>query len=276
MEFRPCIDIHNGRVKQIVGGSLTDEKDRADENFVSGQDAAYYARLYQSQGLKEGHVILLNGVDSPYYPETRRQALSALSAYPGGLQAGGGITAENAVEFLDAGASAVIVTSYVFRDGKIHYGNLNRLAETVGRGRLVLDLSCRRREDGSYYIVTDRWQKFTDERVTPELLAELSGYCREFLVHAVDVEGRAEGIERELVSLLGDWGKIPITYAGGVHSFEDLEAVKELGRGRLNVTVGSALDLFGGKLSYQKVLEYMDSIIPDGAVSGMTEKEHGE
>lgn len=257
MDFRPCIDIHNGRVKQIVGGSLRADGG-AQENFVSGQDAAYYACLYRSQGLKEGHVILLNARDSDYYEATKRQAVLALREYPNGLQAGGGITAENAAEFLDAGASAVIVTSYVFQGGQIHYGNLERLVSEVGREHLVLDLSCRRKEQGGdYYIVTDRWQSFTDARVTEELMEELGGCCREFLVHAVDVEGKADGIERELVALLGGWGKIPITYAGGIHSFTDLDDIYELGRGRLNLTIGSALDLFGGPLPYLEVLDYI-------------------
>lgn len=254
MEFRPCIDIHNGKVKQIVGGTLRDAGNRAAENFVSEQDAACFAELYRRAGIRGGHVILLNSADSEFYQQTREQALSALRAYPGGLQAGGGITAENAELFLDAGASHVIVTSYVFKDGRIHYDRLQKLADTVGRDRLVLDLSCRKTRQG-YRIVTDRWQKLTEERVEEELLERLSGYCDEFLVHAVDVEGRAEGIEEELAALLGAWGKLPVTYAGGVHSYEDLRLLKKLGKGRLNVTVGSALDLFGGPLEWQKVLE---------------------
>ncbi len=255
MEFRPCIDIHNGKVKQIVGGSLTDKGDFADENFVSGQDAAFYANLYKKQGIKGGHIILLNAQDSPYYEETKKQALFALRAYPKGLQAGGGITAENAEEFLDAGASAVIVTSYVFKDGRINYENLQKL-KAIGKECLVLDLSCRYR-NGGYYIVTDRWQKFTEEQVTAGLLDKLSKYCAEFLVHAVDVEGKASGIEKPLVKLLGDWGKIPVTYAGGIHSFDDLKEIARLGRGRLNATIGSALDLFGGSMEYQKVIEFI-------------------
>ena len=161
MEFRPCIDIHNGKVKQIVGSSLRDAGDQASENFVSGQDAPFYARMYQSRGIRGGHIILLNAKDSPYYEETKNQALAALRAYPGGLQVGGGITDANASEFLEAGASAVIVTSFVFRDGRIDYDCLNRLEQAVGKEHLVLDLSCRYRADAEepgYYIVTDRWQ----------------------------------------------------------------------------------------------------------------------
>ena len=256
MEFRPCIDIHNGRVKQIVGSSLRDQGDAARENFVSQQDGAFYAHLYKEQNICGGHIILLNSVESEYYEATRKQALLALKEYPGGLQVGGGITADNAASFIEAGASAVIVTSYVFRDGKINYENLDKLVQAVGREHVVLDLSCRYREDG-YYIVTDRWQKFTDEKIDRELLDRLADSCAEFLVHAVDVEGKSSGIETDLVRLLGEWGKIPITYAGGVHSFEDLDAIYRLGNNRLNVTIGSALDLFGGPMSYEKVIQYV-------------------
>ena len=222
MEFRPCIDIHNGKVKQIVGGSLKDAGNKADENFVSEQDAAFYAELYKKEGFRGGHIILLNAKDSEYYEATRKQALMALQEYPKGLQAGGGITAENAAEFLAAGASHVIVTSYVFYDGQIQMERLKRLRDAVGKEHLVLDLSCRKK-DGDYYVVTDRWQKFTRQVISEALLEELSGYCDEFLVHAVDVEGKAGGIEEKLAELLGNWGKIPITYAGGVGNFEDLE-----------------------------------------------------
>ncbi len=256
MKFRPCIDIHNGSVKQIVGGSLKDAGDRAQENFVSGQDADFYAGLYREQGISGGHVILLNQVSSIYYEETKKQALSALSAYPKGLQAGGGITPENAAVFLDAGASHVIVTSYVFSDGQIQYDRLRRLVREVGKENLVLDLSVRSRED-RYYIVTDRWQKYTSVELKRQILDELSGYCDEFLIHAVDVEGKSAGIEEPVAKILGDWGKIPITYAGGVHSFSDLDKLKELGKGRVDVTIGSALDLFGGKMAFADVLLYM-------------------
>ncbi|MFR4350670.1 MAG: phosphoribosylformimino-5-aminoimidazole carboxamide ribotide isomerase [Roseburia sp.] len=256
MEFRPCIDIHNGKVKQIVGGSLLDVGNTAHENFVAEQEAAFFARLYKEVGIRGGHIILLNAGDSEYYPQTREQALRALGEYPGGLQVGGGITAENADMFLAAGASHVIVTSYVFHNGRIHYENLCRIRDAVGRDRLVLDLSCRRRGE-DYYIVTDRWQKFTKERVTNSLLDELMGYCDEFLIHAVDVEGRSMGIEEDLAAMLGAWGKIPVTYAGGVGSFSDLDKLKILGEGQLNVTIGSALDLFGGPMAFEDVMEFM-------------------
>lgn len=259
MQFRPCIDIHNGKVKQIVGSSLRDAGDQAEENFVAEQDGAFFARLYRNAGICGGHIILLNPEQSEYYGATREQALLALHEYPGGLQIGGGIHAGNAASFIKEGASHVIVTSYVFKDGRISFENLNRLVSAVGKEHLVLDLSCRFKEDG-YYIVTDRWQKFTEEKVTTELLDRLAEYCDEFLVHAVDVEGKASGIEEELAGLLGRWNRIPVTYAGGVRNFEDLRKIRELGHGHLNVTIGSALDLFGGTMPYQKVLDYIASV----------------
>ena len=253
MEFRPCIDIHNGSVKQIVGGSLKDQDDKAQENFVSEQDAAFYARLYREYKIANGHIILLNPFTSSFYEKTRQQALSALRAYPGGLQVGGGITLENAGEYLEAGASHVIVTSYVFKDGRIQWDRLDELVRKVGRQNLVLDLSARKKDD-RYLIVTDRWQKYTEVELTERTLDELASYCDEFLVHAVDVEGKADGIEEELARLLGDWGKIPVTYAGGVRNCEDLRLLKRLGKDRVHVTVGSALDLFGGPLKLEEVL----------------------
>lgn len=204
MQFRPCIDIHNGQVKQIVGSSLMDKGDHAEENFVATKDAAYYAELYQKNGIWGGHIILLNPASSPYYEATRAQAMRALSAYPGGLQIGGGVTAENAKEYLDAGASHVIVTSYVFQDGKVNTAHLDKICRAVGKAHLVLDLSCRMK-DGKYYIVTDRWQKFTDVSINNSTLNLLRGYCDEFLIHAVDVEGKCQGIEQALVQQLGEW-----------------------------------------------------------------------
>ena len=262
MRFRPCIDIHNGKVKQIVGSSLKDEGDVARENFVATKDAAFYANMYREYGLEGGHIILLNPVDSPYYEGTKKQALEALSATPGLLQIGGGINAENAMEFIDAGASHVIVTSYVFKNGKIHFGNLKKLVKAVGKDKIVLDLSCKAQiqENGStpekeYYIVTDRWQKMTDVKLCAETLDELSEYCDEFLVHAADVEGMQKGIEENVAGILGEWGKIPITYAGGVHSLSDIEKLKKIGNGKVDVTVGSALDIFGGTLNLKEIIE---------------------
>lgn len=257
MEFRPCIDIHNGSVKQIVGGSLRDEGDQAVENFVSGQDASFFAKLYRRKNLKGGHIILLNPESSEYYKETKRQSLLALQAYPGGLQVGGGITLENASVFLDAGASHVIVTSYVFREGRIDMDRLRELVKKYGKKRIVLDVSCRKK-GADYYIVTDRWQKYTQVKLNEETLCGLAGFCDEFLVHAVDVEGKAAGIEEEVASLLGTSSPITSTYAGGVHDFTDLERLRELGCNKVNVTIGSALDLFGGTMSFEQVLRFMD------------------
>lgn len=252
MEFRPCIDIHNGSVKQIVGGSLKDKADYATENFVSQQDAAFYARLYKDSGIKGGHIILLNPSTSEFYEKTKAQAISALGTYRNGLQVGGGITPDNAQEFIDAGAQAVIVTSYVFKDGKINYDNLKKIYNAVGREHLVLDLSCRKK-DGKYYIVTDRWQKFTDEKVNLETLKKLSEYCDEFLIHGVDVEGKSGGMEEELVRLLADFTEIPITYAGGIGTMEQIQKFREISNGRMDFTIGSAIDLFGGPLPYEQI-----------------------
>ena len=260
MEFRPCIDIHNGKVKQIVGGSLADKGNQAEENFVSEYDAPYYARLYKRMGIKGGHVILLNAKDSEYYEATKAQALAALSEWPGGLQVGGGINPDNAGEFLAAGASHVVVTSYLIEDKKISFDRLRKLAEAVGKEHLVLDMSCIRGSNpGEYYVVANRWQDVTDSKMTVELLEKLSEYCDEFLIHAVDVEGKGQGIDTKLVQILGEYEGRPVTYAGGVHSEEDLRLIKEYGNNRVNVTIGSALDLFGGRLVFEEVLDYIRS-----------------
>lgn len=255
MRFRPCIDIHNGKVKQIVGGSLRDEGDQASTNFASELGAAFYAGLYQKDGLSGGHIILLNPAGSRYYEDTKRQAVEALAAYPGGMQIGGGIHVGNARDFLNAGASHVIVTSYVFQDGAFQRGNLEKLISAVGKEHIVLDLSCRKKGDG-YYVVTDRWQKFTDMRLTEEVLTELADSCDEFLIHGVDVEGKRSGMEEELVRMLGAWRGIPVTYAGGISSMEDLEHFAAVSGGSVDFTVGSALDLFGGELPYREVKRY--------------------
>ncbi len=256
MEFRPCIDIHNGKVKQIVGSSLQDEGNRAKDNFVAEQDAAYYAKLYKEDGIYGGHVILLNKAGTDFYEATKKEALKALRIFPGGLQIGGGITAENAESFLQAGASHVIVTSYVFRDGIIDYEKLEKLKKAVGREHIVLDLSCKKKGD-AYYIVTDRWQKMTEEKLTADLLKKLEAYADEYLIHAADVEGKQQGIELAVAELLGKYEGLPVTYAGGVHDFEDIRRLKQAGAGRVNVTIGSSLDLFGGSLSYKEVLAFV-------------------
>jgi len=205
--FRPCIDLHEGKVKQIVGGSWKDNGSDIKTNFVSERPASWFAELYKRDGLKGGHIIMLGtGNESA--------AKSTLSAYPGGMQIGGGINLNNAQEWLNAGASHVIITSYVFREGKIDWKRLDDIVSKIGKDRLVLDLSCRKRGE-SYYIVTDQWQKFTEETIQPETLNKLSNYCAEFLVHAADVEGLCKGIDVELVEKLADWSPLPMTYAGG-------------------------------------------------------------
>ncbi len=257
MRFRPCIDIHNGRVKQIVGASLRDETHSADENFVSEKSAADYARLYREYGLRGGHVILLNPSGSDAYEATRRQAAEALAAWPGGLQAGGGITAENAAEWIDAGASHVIVTSYVFHGGRIDEERLRRLVNAVGAKRVVLDLSCRKTDTG-YTVMTDRWQKSAGVIVTPDLLRALEPWCDEYLIHATDVEGHRAGADEELLSMLSAYEGHPVVYAGGIGTIDDLRHVKALTAGRIDVTIGSAMAMFGGSLDLADVLAACD------------------
>lgn len=256
MEFRPCIDIHNGKVKQIVGSSLKDEGNAAIDNFVADKPASYYAQLYKDNNLNGGHIILLNPEGSEYYEATKQQALEALRTFRGGMQIGGGINPDNAGIFLAEGASHVIVTSYVFKDGRIQMDRLKKMADAVGKEHLVIDLSCRKTQEG-YLVVTDRWQKMTDTVVDFELLHNLSDYCDEYLIHAVDVEGKNSGIECGLVEKLSSWNGCPITYAGGVHSYEDIDILYKAGNGRINMTIGSALDLFGGKLSFDKIVKYV-------------------
>lgn len=236
--FRPCIDLHEGKVKQLVGGTLGGDPGRLRTNFVSDRPAVWYAELYRRDGLKGGHVILLG-------PGNESEARTALQAYPGGLQIGGGVKLNNARTWLAAGASHVIVTSWVFRGGQVDWERLSQLVGAIGKERLVLDLSCRRRGD-DYFVVTNRWQKFTDLAISRENLKKLAAWCAEFLIHAVDVEGQCRGIDQELVSRLRQWSPIPTTYAGGASSLADLEAVTRLGQGRIDLTIGSAMDIFGG------------------------------
>ena len=254
MRFRPCIDIHNGKVKQIVGSSLNDESTSADENFVSRRSASEFALLYKKHALKGGHVIILNSKESPYYEVSKNEALAALKAFEGGLMAGGGINDETASEFLEAGASHVVVTSFVFLNGTINFDNLGKLENRVGKERLCLDLSCKKR-DGRYYVVTDRWIKFTDEVLSPELLCRLSNYCGEFLVHAADVEGKRSGIEEDVVRILKE-SPIPATYAGGIRSVSDMERIRNLGDDRVDATIGSALSIFGGSIDLNDIIGY--------------------
>lgn len=247
--FRPCIDLHAGKVKQIVGGSLNESSGRLRTNFVSDKSAAWFADLYRRDGLTGGHVIMLG-------PGNEVEARAALAAYPGGLQVGGGVDATNARGWLEAGASHVIVTSWVFREGRVDWERLAELVKVVGKDRLVIDLSCRVR-GGEYFVVTDRWQKFTDVTLSAHTLAKFSDYCAEFLVHAVDVEGLCRGIDREVVRRLGEWSPLLVTYAGGASSLADLELVTQLGQGKVDLTIGSALDIFGGAgARYAEAVEF--------------------
>src|SRR6267142_1523163 len=247
--FRPCIDLHQGKVKQIVGGTLAADPERLRTNFVSDRSASWYAELYRRDGLKGGHVIMLG-------PGNEREGRAALGAYPDGMQIGGGINPDNARSWLEAGATHVIVTSWVFREGRVDWDRLAKLIHTVGKGRLVLDLSCRLRGN-EYFVVTDRWQKFTELKLSREALEKLAAWCAEFLIHAVDVEGLCAGVDQELVSKLGQWSPIPTTYAGGARAIGDLEAVTRLGQSRIDLAIGSALDIFGGSgVRYDDVVAY--------------------
>lgn len=247
--FRPCIDLHEGRVKQIVGGSLSDSGSSLRTNFVSDRPAKWFAELYRKDDLRGGHVIMLG-------PGNEAAAREALAAWPGGLQVGGGVNSENARGWLDAGASHVIITSWVFRDGKLDWERLRELVSKIGKAQLVLDLSCRKR-NGKSFVVTDRWQKFTEMEVNRDTLETLAKYCDEFLVHAVDVEGLCQGIDAALVGNLGKWSPIPITYAGGARSLDDLKLVTRLGNGRVGLTIGSALDIFGGTgVKYEEAVAF--------------------
>lgn len=254
--FRPCIDLHEGKVKQIVGGTLGAAGLRT--NFVSAQSAGWFAELYKRDGLTGGHVIMLGAGNEA-------QARAALTSFPGGLQIGGGINAANARGWLEAGASHVIVTSWVFREGRVDWERLGELVKAIGKERIVLDLSCRKKvqspkskvQSPEYFVVTDRWQKFTELVVNEDTLKKFSSYCAEFLIHAVDVEGLCRGIDGELVEKLGRWTPIPMTYAGGANSVADLELVTKLGQGKVNLTIGSALDIFGGSgVKYEDCVKF--------------------
>jgi phosphoribosylformimino-5-aminoimidazole carboxamide ribotide isomerase len=247
--FRPCIDLHDGKVKQIVGGTLTSAPGDLRTNFISEHPARWFAELYRRDNLSGGHVIMLG-------PGNEAAALDALSAFPGGMHAGGGINPDNAARFLEAGASHVIVTSWIFRDGELDEARLSKLSDTVGKNRLVLDLSCRKR-DGEYWVVTDRWQKFTAMKVEPATLERLAASCDEFLVHAADVEGLCRGVDFELARNLAKWSPIPATYAGGANSLRELEEITRISGGRIHLTIGSALDIFGGTgVRYDDVVRF--------------------
>uniref|UniRef100_F0W9E8 1-(5-phosphoribosyl)-5-[(5-phosphoribosylamino)methylideneamino]imidazole-4-carboxamideisomerase n=1 Tax=Albugo laibachii Nc14 TaxID=890382 RepID=F0W9E8_9STRA len=252
MRFRPCIDIHAGEVKQIVGSTLEDNDSASIvTNFTSKLNAETYARMYAKDHLYGGHVIML-GNDVA----TRLEAKKALQAYPNGLQIGGGINDQNCREFLEYGASHVIVTSFMFQHGRIDLDRLRSLQNLIGKEHLVLDLSCRKKEDGKFYVMMNRWQTFTDTTIDEELLVSLAEFCDEFLVHAVDVEGKMCGIQEELVVLLARYSPILVTYAGGARSLRDMELVDRVGMGKIDLSIGSALDIFGGTLSYREVVNF--------------------
>ena len=251
--FRPCIDLHNGQVKQIVGGSLTDSSDSLKTNFTSPHPAEYFAQLYKQDQLSGGHIIQLG-------PGNRLQALNALMAYPGGMQIGGGITPHNALEYLKNGASHVIVTSWIFQDNQLCLDRLKAIHDTVGAERLVIDLSCRLK-DNHYFVVTNRWQTYTQSIISEDLFLQLAPYCNEFLVHAVDVEGLCRGVDLRLVQLLANSSPLTVTYAGGARSLDDLINVTHIGKNKIHLTIGSALDIFGGSgITYSQAVQFNRSL----------------
>ena len=245
-KFRPCIDIHQGVVKQIIGSTLS-KSNKAEVNFSSLQSSSWYARLYKKDRLKGGHIIMLG-------PGNEKSALKAIKEFPGGMQLGGGITIENAPYYLEHGASKVIITSWVIPKSKINMHRLKALSKKIGRQKLVLDLSCQKKGN-AWFIAKDKWQTITQEKITHELMVSLEKYCSEFLIHAADVEGKCQGIDQELVQLLGEITQIPTTYAGGAREIGDLETVKQLSNGKIDLTIGSALDIFGGSL-----IKYQDCV----------------
>ncbi|MBP5494926.1 MAG: phosphoribosylformimino-5-aminoimidazole carboxamide ribotide isomerase [Lachnospiraceae bacterium] len=253
MKFRPCIDIHNGKVKQIVGSSLTDNS--AKENFISDKDSSYFATLYKDNNLYGGHVIILNKAGTDEYEASKEEALKAFEAFPNGLQVGGGINDKNASEFIEAGASHVIVTSYLFEDGKLSEEKMKMLKDAVSKEKIVFDLSCKKVGD-KYFVTTDRWQTITETEMNCDTLKKLEEYCDEYLVHAVDVEGKCNGPETDIIKELSKYDGNKVTYAGGIRSLEDVKAINEASDGKIDFTIGSALDIFGGNLKFEEVAAY--------------------
>ncbi|SGY90003.1 Probable phosphoribosylformimino-5-aminoimidazole carboxamideribotide isomerase [Moritella viscosa] len=249
-QFRPCIDLHQGKVKQIVGGSLNDQG--AATNFISQYDAAYYADIYRQHDLRGGHVIALG-------PNNETEVLKALKVWPQGLQFGGGVNLTNATKYIAAGASHVIVTSYLFDGDEFSWEKLAQLKALIGKEHLILDLSCRKTAQG-WNIATNRWQTITSTIINADTLTQLSEHCAEFLIHAADVEGLQNGIDQELVTLLGQHTTIPVTYAGGARSIDDLVLVDQLSKGKVDLTIGSALDIFGGSgITLQQCIDWNQS-----------------
>ncbi len=252
MKFRPCIDIHNGKVKQIVGSSLSDESVK--ENFISDKDSSYYASLYKERNLYGGHVIILNKAGTKEYEASKKEAFKAFKAFPMGLQVGGGINDKNAAEFINANASHVIVTGFLFEDGKLSFDKMKLLKDVLGKEKIVFDLSCKKVGE-KYFITTDRWQTVTDSVMNYDMLCKLEDYCDEYLIHAVDVEGKCNGPETDIIAELSKYEGNRVTYAGGIRSFEDIEMIKNSSRGKIDFTIGSSLDIFGGSLEFEKVAE---------------------
>lgn len=245
MEFRPCIDIYKGKVRQVVGSTLTDRTVKI--NFTARNDAAYFAKLYKKDGLKGGHVIMLDK-----QKQTKQEALGALRAFPKGLCVGGGITANNAKKFLDAGAQRIIISSYIFTKRKLNWKRLRKLANAAGKENIILDLSCKK-ISGAYFVAINRWQILTNLKITIKNLKLLSKYCGEFLIHSIDQEGKRQGIDENLLAILKNFNIVPVTYAGGIKNIANIKKIKSIGNEKINFTVGSALDIFGGDLEYKKL-----------------------
>ncbi|KAL8696883.1 MAG: hypothetical protein Q9201_007432 [Fulgogasparrea decipioides] len=238
--FRPCIDLHSGQVKQIVGGTLSDTSSDLKTNHVSNLPASYFASLYKKHALSGAHVIMLG-------PGNDAAAQEALAAWPGGLQVGGGITAENAKLWIERGAEKVIVTSYLFPEARFSLDRLKAVLKALDNNgeKLVVDLSCRRVDD-KWMVAMNKWQTLTDMEIEHNTIRSLEPYCSEFLIHATDNEGLQRGIDEVLVGKLGEWCTKPVTYAGGGRHLEDFDLVQRLSQGRVDLTIGSALDIFGG------------------------------
>ncbi|EXJ79768.1 1-(5-phosphoribosyl)-5-[(5-phosphoribosylamino)methylideneamino] imidazole-4-carboxamide isomerase [Capronia epimyces CBS 606.96] len=238
--FRPCIDLHAGQVKQIVGGTLSTQESELKTNHVSHHPAEYFAELYRAANLAGAHVIMLG-------PGNDDAARAALAAWPGHLQVGGGITNGNAKQWIEAGAERVIITSFLFPAGRFSLERLQAVLAALDndKSKLVIDLSCRRKDD-TWFVAMNKWQTITEMEITKESIAALEPYCSEFLIHAADNEGLQQGIDTELVSKLAEWCSIPVTYAGGARTVEDLDLVRKRSNGKVDLTIGSALDIFGG------------------------------
>ncbi len=249
MNFRPCIDVFKGKVVQLIGTSLFGGEEKTIvKHFESEYSPAYYAELFKQDNLKGGHILSLGSGNNDV-------VIEALKAFNGGMKYGGSVTPENAHVYLDAGATHVIVNSYVFDNGEINLPNLKSLVKSIGKDKLVLDMSCRKK-NGDYYIVTNLWEKFTNVILDQKSLQDISKYCDEIIVHGVDSEGRKQGLESDLVRILAQHTPIKTVYAGGISSIADLTMIKALGNEKIDPCIGTALSIYGGNLSYYEVLEW--------------------